>query len=558
MSRADADALPASRLHFGALALLKELITRDQLDHALRAQADRRDRRSRAPKIATLLVREGLISKTEAKELLELQRDHGPIDGYQLREHLGSGGMGCVFKALDESSGREVALKILPPSATQNDRYRARFLRESKTLGQLSHPNLVRCYDQGECDEHLFFAMELVPGVTLRERIRREGAMPEAGVRSLARQLLLAMAHYWEQRVVHRDIKPENILWTPDGVAKLTDLGLCRQLDDDAHLTRVGKTLGTPLYISPELARGRSDVDIRSDLYSLGATLYHVACGVPPFEAAAPADLLRQHVERAPPAPRLKNPRLSDGLEQLLLALLEKDRDARPASPEAALEALDRLEQGKPPFERRRRPGSGSGAAGAPARRRGSTSAVRAVPTGSAVTRGAGWAPPRPRRARAQSAATVAAFALLFGLGVVIGAVARTPAAAETPRVVDETALFLELVERSPLDAVAAARRYAAERPDDLPGQVFRLSALAERLPEGAPALADVKLALSGARERLEERAFEDLEQLRTAVIEAVDAGRPDEARRRLDAFPAFYRVTAAWEGWQELDRALR
>ncbi|MBX3471657.1 MAG: serine/threonine protein kinase, partial [Planctomycetes bacterium] len=359
MSSATRKALPSDQLDdgpsskpglpFGELALLKELVTREQLESVLRSQGHKRGRDEPAPKIGTLLVREGILSKAEAKELLRLQRDKGPIPGYDLIEHLGSGGMGCVFRALEEATGREVAVKILPPRATQNSRFRARFLREAQVTQNLEHAHLVRSFAQGECEDHLWFAMELVPGLTLRERIKRFGAAPEPEVRATMRQLLSALAHYWAQRIVHRDIKPENIIVTPDGVAKLTDLGLCRQLDDDAHLTRVGKTLGTPLYISPELARGRSDIDIRSDLYSLAATIYHLACGVPPFEAAAQADLLRAHVEQTPPAPRQKNPRLSEGLEALLLNLLEKQPGDRLATPEAVLEALDRLDQGKAP-----------------------------------------------------------------------------------------------------------------------------------------------------------------------------------------------------------------
>ena len=114
-------------LHFGELALLKELVTREQLDSILRTQVDQRDRDERVPKIGTLLVREGIISKAEAKEILRLQRDKGPIAGYELLEHLGTGGMGCVFRAREIATDRELALKILPPRATQNSRYRARF-----------------------------------------------------------------------------------------------------------------------------------------------------------------------------------------------------------------------------------------------------------------------------------------------------------------------------------------------------------------------------------------------------------------------------------------------
>ncbi len=555
------------RLPFGELALLRELVTREQLESVLRAQGNRRDREDRAPKIATLLIREGIISKAEAKELLRLQREKGPIAGYELLEHLGSGGMGCVFRAREVASGREVAVKILPPRATQNSRFRARFLREAQVTQTLVHPNLVRSFAQGESEDHLWFAMELVPGITLRERIKRFGAAPEPEVRHVMRQLLAGLGHYWDDRIVHRDIKPENIMVTPDGVAKLTDLGLCRQLDDDAHLTRVGKTLGTPLYISPELARGRSDIDIRSDLYSLGATIYHLACGVPPFEAAAQADLLRAHVEQTPPAPRLKNPRLSEGLEAILLNLLAKQPDDRLATPRAALEALERLEQGKPPLpnQGKRTPRPYSVPAVPAPRRSGSTSAIRSawgvLHNGSSANNPR--ATPRPRRGLGSPALALLAFVGLFAAGVLLGAHVRTASGATVARVdtdagggaADPERAFMDLTERAPIEAASEANRYVVSHPDDFAGQVVRLAAVIDRLPRDAPIRDDVERNLGRARERLEERAFEALEVLRASLIALVDAGRLHDAQARLASFPAVYRMTGAWEGYEELRR---
>jgi serine/threonine protein kinase len=546
-------------LHFGELALLKELVTREQLESILRTQVDQRDRDERVPKIGTLLVREGIISKAEAKEILRLQRDKGPIAGYELLEHLGTGGMGCVFRAREVATDKEVALKILPPRATQNSRYRARFLREAQVTQKLAHPNLVRSFDQGECEDHLWFAMEFVPGMTLRERIKRFGAAGESEVRATLRQLLLAMGHYWGERIVHRDIKPENIIVTPEFVAKLTDLGLCRQLDDDAHLTRVGKTLGTPLYISPELAKGRSDIDIRSDLYSLAATVYHLACGVPPFEAASQADLLRAHVEQQPPLLRAKNPRLSEGLEQLLMCLLEKNADDRLATPEAVLEALERLEQGKPPLPADRdrarktpRPGSTSAVTAPAPRRRGSTSAVRSVPTSTSAR--PSW---RPKRGFGSPLAALLAFASLFATGVIVGAHVRPAAGAPVVVIVppggDEA--FYDLAARAPVEAAAEVERWVRAHPDDVPGQVQRLAAVFDRLPEDTPLRDRVEADLRRSRERLDEQAFEALELLRASLIELVDARRFDDARARLATYPPVYRMTAAWDAYEELRR---
>ncbi|MBL4850264.1 MAG: serine/threonine protein kinase, partial [Planctomycetes bacterium] len=349
------------RLPFGELAVLEEMLTRDQLNALLYQQADRRETEHKNVRIGTLLVREGYLTRKQAKRILKIQGQDGPIEGFQLQGHLGSGGMGSVFSAIELETGRELALKILPPRATRDVRYRTRFLREATLLQKLDHKHLVRSSSHGESNGHLYFAMELVDGPTGRGLIKRDGAMREPDLLRLTRQLLNAMQHYWSELIVHRDIKPENILFTKDEqTALLADLGLSRQLDDDVHITTVGKTLGTPLYISPEMARGRQDIDIRADLYSLGATLYHFGTGVTPFVGASQADLLRQHVEDPPLRPRLKNPRLSKGMEAILLKLLEKDPRDRFAGPSDALSALDRLEAGQDPVpERKRRTWSG-------------------------------------------------------------------------------------------------------------------------------------------------------------------------------------------------------
>jgi len=595
------------RLPFGELALLKELVTRDELEEMLHIQAESLDRRGRAHKIATLLIRKGTITKEQAKELLRLQKSHGPIDGYRLLEHLGSGGMGAVFRAVEEDSGREVAIKILRPSATTNARFRARFLREAAITRTFQHPNLVRSFALGESAEHLYFSMEYAPGKTTRQVLKSRGAFSEAQVIRLLRELLGALDHYWQERIVHRDIKPENIILTPDGTAKLTDLGLCRQLDDTNHLTRAGKTLGTPLYISPELARGLKDIDIRSDLYSLGATVYHLATGVPPFQAASQAQVLRDHVETTPTAPRLKNPRLSAYLDELLLRLLEKQPERRPADPAAVLEALDRMERGEPPFEplpdievsdisfysalseesltfssesmhvssSNWPPNDGFTFAttSAPglipvqepeAKEQGTSTSELSPPPASPGPR----APTKSRRkrpgsARARSARTGSSrnrysaetssfpliafcFLLLFAVGVFLGTRANTPA---TAKETTSQRRFLELVESDPELALAAARRFALDHPDDLSGQISRYEALS--------AHSEARAALLDVRERLEADARRAVEQLNVELIPLVEEERWTAAREKLEAFPVLYRDTAAWTTYVELKQSV-
>jgi serine/threonine-protein kinase len=537
------------RLPFGELAVLEEMVTRDQLSALLARQLDQ----SKYLKIGTLLVREGYLSKRQGKRILKIQKQHGPIEGYQLLEHLGSGGMGSVFRATQEETGRELAVKILPPRATRDSRYRTRFLREATLLQQLNHPNLVRCFAQGESNDHLYYAMQLVPGQTGRAMLKTHGFIHEEDLRSFLRQMLLAMEHYWERRIVHRDIKPENIMFTPDGQVKLTDLGLSRQLDDGVHITRVGKTLGTPLYISPELAQGRSDIDIRSDLYSLGATFFHMATGIPPFYANSQAELLKMHVEDPAPRPRDKNPDLSEGMEQVILCLLEKDEEDRFDDPTKALEALDRLERGEAPVPRRRRRLSSTGqTAAVPGR--------RASRLGSSSAR-TGWQPKAPPRSGPELTPlfVILGFAALFAVGVLLGSNGGPDAAAQAPVVVGAKAPndadFRALLGKDP---AAAARSALVQPPSDLGRRIERLELAAKALGPSSPQSEELLTQLATLRPQLEQAATAALEELRTSLIDLVDEGRFGDARRRMIEFPAAYQqVPGVREAYEELGQGL-
>jgi serine/threonine protein kinase len=561
------------RLPFGELAVLEEMVTRPQLEALLVRQADRR-RIDRNVKIGTLLVREGYLSKRQGKRILKIQKDSGPIEGYQLLEHLGSGGMGSVFRALQESTDRELAVKILPPRATHDSRYRTRFLREAKLLKELDHPNLVKCFAQGESNDHLFYAMEFVPGKTGRALLKERGALPEETIRSYLRQTLLAMEHYWDSRIVHRDIKPENIMFTPEGQVKLTDLGLSRQLDDGVHITRVGKTLGTPLYISPELAQGSQDIDITSDLYSLGASYYHMACGVPPFLAQSQAELLKMHVEDRPVLPRIKNPMLSGGMELILLCLLEKRRENRFQSPREVLDALDRLEAGELPIRSRPRRSTPPNAhstlnfSSAPRRRQGRSGSGRTSGFSSSATR-AGWTPPRRSSLKGQFAPLLAVFGFgaLFSLGVILGSNTPATATAGQPahaavasgsRVgVLSAQAFDALAASDPSAAALAAVAYGRAHSDDLSEWCRRLEEAAGHLPPGHER-DRVEETLAMARRDVDAAGVVAFENLREDLIELVEAGRLDDATAKLREFPrACLSTPALREGYEELEREL-
>ena len=567
------------RLPFGELAVLEEMLTREQLNALLFQQADRRENEHKNVRIGTLLVREGYLTRKQAKSVLKIQSQDGPIDGFQLIQHLGSGGMGSVFRALELDTGDEVALKILPPRATRDVRYRTRFLREATLLQNLDHENLVRCSSHGESNGHLYFAMQVVEGPTGRALIKRDGAMNEAALIRLTRQLLSAMTHYWGQLIVHRDIKPENILFSEDEqTALLADLGLSRQLDDDVHITTVGKTLGTPLYISPEMARGRQDIDIRADLYSLGATLYHFGTGVAPFVGASQAELLKQHVEDPPLRPRLKNPRLSRGMEAILLKLLEKDPRDRFAGPSDAIAALDRLEAGEDPVpERKRRTWSGgerairsSGERRGERPRKGTrqggsrlgssgTKAHNGTRLGSAATR-TGREGRDTGSLRWTPVAALGAFLFLFSCGVLLGSRGTPADAADADTTMAgateiEEGAFLDQVVADPEAAAASALAYCREHPEDHEEHVRRLQLVARVLAQDSPHTRAVGLRLVQARELLQEQAQKAFENLRNRLIALVESKRFDEGRALLDAFPSAYRKGELEAHFNELKR---
>jgi serine/threonine-protein kinase len=255
--------------------------------------------------------------------------------------------MGTVYKAKQLSLDREVAIKVLSPELAGDPAFVERFLREAKAVARLNHTNIISGIDVGEVGGVKYLVMEYADGNTVASLLRRGGAMDEERSLLVIQQMARALEHGYRAGLVHRDVKPENVIITRDGVAKLCDLGLAK-LDDAApgspadHAHR----LGTPTYISPEQARGDADVDIRSDLYSLGATLYHMLVGKPPFEAATPQAVMAKHLTEAPPQPRLYDPTISPATEAIVVRLLAKRREDRFQTPSELLGALDEAIRG--------------------------------------------------------------------------------------------------------------------------------------------------------------------------------------------------------------------
>src|SRR6266550_8604629 len=281
------------------------LATRTEVDYCREQQKQSSDPNQRS--IADLLVEHSFITPTQAKRIkgqIE-EQDTSQIPGYALICRVGKGAMATVYKARQNSLDRIVAIKVLPKRMSENAEFVERFYKEGKAAPRLSHNNIVQAIDVGCSPEgYHYFVMEYVEGLTLYDIMQPppvgEGRnFAEAEALDVTIQIADALAHAHLRNLIHRDVKPKNILLTKEGIAKLTDLGLARAMDDkEAAETEAGKAYGTPYYISPEQIRGDVDIDFRADIYSLGATMYHIVTGRPPFEADTPAAVMHKHLKQ--------------------------------------------------------------------------------------------------------------------------------------------------------------------------------------------------------------------------------------------------------------------
>ncbi len=264
------------------------------------------------------------------------------IDCFELVESIGVGGMGAVYRALDSRLQRTVALKLLPPGQAVDPEVVQRFYQEGRAAARLDHENIARVYTIGHDADYHFIAFEYIEGTTIRQRVERGGVPPVGEAINYILQIANALVHANERGVVHRDVKPSNIIITPFGRAKLVDMGLARRFerDGDDGLTQSGMTLGTFDYISPEQARDPRSVDVRSDLYSLGCTLFYILTGRPPFPDGTVLQKLLHHQEDTPPDVRSLNSKVPAHLASIVEKLMAKDRDRRYQTPEQLVRDL--------------------------------------------------------------------------------------------------------------------------------------------------------------------------------------------------------------------------
>ena len=269
-------------------------------------------------------------------------------DRYRIVSPLGSGGMADVYLAEDERLGRLVAVKVLKARLAADDEFRERFRIEARAAASLNHPSIVAVYDRASSDGATYIAMEYVRGESLKQRLRRVGALPSDEAVAIALAVLSALGAAHGRAIVHRDVTSYNVMLADDGRVVVTDFGIARM--GASALTRTGAMMGTSSYLSPEQAQGRP-ADERSDLYSLGVVLYEMLTGRVPFRGETDLAVALQHVSTAPPNPRTLSPGISEAMAAVVMRALSKDASDRFQSADEFAVALRRA----------RRPAPGSG-----------------------------------------------------------------------------------------------------------------------------------------------------------------------------------------------------
>jgi tetratricopeptide (TPR) repeat protein len=507
------------RSQAGEVPTLREYLHRfPQYAGPLRAQFDVHQ---------AMLLGDALLSASPADAADSAPGAAPVVSGYEVLEELGRGGMGVVYKARHVGMKRLVALKMLQPGAGAGPEQLARFRTEVEALGRLEHPNIIRIYEVGEHQGRPYFALEFVPGGSLEEKLRGV-PLPARQAAALAETLARAIHAAHESRIVHRDLKPANVLLASGGreppdptepsggsrpplaaqVPKITDFGLAKQLDADSVKTRSGDILGTPSYMAPEQAHGKNHaVGPRTDVYSLGAVLYEMLTGRPPFQGETVWDTLEQVVKKDPVPPRSLQPRLPRDLETICLKCLHKEPARRYATAADLAEDLRRFLGGEP---------------------------IRGRPT-PAWERAWKWLRRRPARAAAGATALVLGAALVVAhyahLRAALTRAEAQAAAAEVERLLD--AVSTQVNARNWQEARALLHDHALENlaraQDSFPG-----CAQLDRLRERA-----------GRAEEQIERHLTDQERLAQFRLCRLEAGfqatafgglDPDSRRRRTRA----------------------
>ncbi|MBN1809499.1 MAG: protein kinase [Planctomycetes bacterium] len=331
---------------FLRLARDKGLLSPDQVRECIRISAQLEEI-GMPEDIPDIAVKKGFLSEADKKAVLKELAHEEEAFPFEIGEEIGQGAIGVVYKAKQKSLDRPIALKMLKQEFAQDATLVGQFLTEARSSAKFNHVNVVQGLDAGPYKATYYFAMELVEGPPLEEILRKRKLKVNEAV-SIAIQTARALEYAEKVGVVHRDIKPDNILVARDGTTKVCDLGMAR-LSVSEDVIKAGLAVGTPYYMSPEQARGSTDVDIRSDIYSLGATLYHALTGEPPFKGKKTQDVLRSQLTETVRDPREINPKVPGDLAKIIAKMMAKDPRHRYGHPKDVQRDLELFSAGKPP-----------------------------------------------------------------------------------------------------------------------------------------------------------------------------------------------------------------
>jgi serine/threonine-protein kinase len=296
--------------------------------------------------IEELLINQGFLQReqlSELEEILTLGAGGNLYGGYQLGKLIGQGGMGKVYEATHEFTGRKFSLKILNVASSGDDTIVTRFFQEIRALAKLVHPGIVRLYDAGKAGRRYYFAMELVYGQSLAQYVEKNEMIAERDAIAIIKNVAKALSFSHAEDIIHRDIKPENILIDESNCPKITDFGVVMHRDEDhMTLTKEGYMVGSVYFASPEQIQGDRDVDGRTDIYSLGATFYYLLTGRMVYNGANAQEVLTRHLVGTFVSPKKFNPKVSRRTVSIIRKMMAKNREKRYQTMNELVNILDR------------------------------------------------------------------------------------------------------------------------------------------------------------------------------------------------------------------------